>query len=117
MLDIQLNVARLNFDTDGHGTYALRDLYPELTFVWDRVDSFDQDLRESVQEAEQKEEEAWSDRDRLLEHLREVQNRLHSADAMVQTMARMGAADPLIDQLAELSDYLDDSKEYVEKVI
>jgi hypothetical protein len=86
--------------------------YPDLHAVWDELDRLRLIEDATVPTADY--DAVVSLSERALENLEEMRDRMNQLDEMVQTLARMDAADPLIEELHELSTLICEGSAYAQ---
>ena len=94
-------------------TASLRERYPELGFVFDRLEDYEEAHDDMVDRDEltYAEEQA----ERMQEALEECAQRFVQIRDMVERLAKFDAADPLIEELCALSNKADDGQVWADR--
>lgn len=118
MFDIDIAVAKL--DVEGCGGWNarpdfdnLRRKYPELAFIFDKLEDFYIDSDGLVDQEDLN--DAKREIDRLSESLLECSERFAQIRDMAATLARFDAADSLLDEIEQLENKADDGYAWAEQ--
>jgi len=120
MFDPQLAIAALNYPDIHDSAFAmdaLRDRFPALSFVFNRIDDLTDENRELRETDADEVVDAQSAMERLNDHLREVHDRLRGLDEQVGEIAafldcRADTPEGTVDTLDRLSEEIERISNY-----